>query len=131
MKDFFERIDSSLTEHDFETKILSRYCSTGRRGGLNRRGFCNFIRDQVKKHGDEVVLGWFDRWGYDADLFCKESRHFMFTIHSTEHIEAQILEVLPGETNFDAFVHGFTLQAQGQAVETLPKSYQLLCAPYE
>lgn len=65
-KDFYETATGGdvLTEQDFETKILSNYCSKGK--GLTLKGFKEFWREAVEKSpGEEKVRDWLAKLGYD------------------------------------------------------------------
>jgi hypothetical protein len=74
-----------LTEADFDSKILSNYCSFGK--GLTLKGFKEFMRDSVEKSpGEEKVRDWLAKLGYDSELYSSFSRSFIMTLHTNHPI---------------------------------------------
>lgn len=52
-KELYDTVGQSITQQDFTTNIISKYCSTDK--GLTLKGFKDFFRDQVKTLGDEAI----------------------------------------------------------------------------
>jgi hypothetical protein len=84
-EEFYSRVNVHLTEDDFSKKILKRFCNN-EQGGVNKRGFIEFWKDSIRTQGENAVWRWFEKWGYDKDLYPVESRCFMLTIHSLKPI---------------------------------------------
>ena len=93
-QEFYARLNINLTEDEFHRKISKRFCNNDE-GGINRRGFIEFWKDAIRTQGENAVWRWFEKWGYDKDLYSCESRCFMLTIHSLKPIEIQIEEATP------------------------------------
>lgn len=49
-KGFYECIEKTITEKEFKTEILGKYCSTHE--GLTSRGFEDWFKDQIKNLGE-------------------------------------------------------------------------------
>jgi len=49
---------------------------------LTLGGFIEFFKDSIKERGEDVVWEWFEKWGYDKDLYPVEERTFRITKHS-------------------------------------------------
>lgn len=47
MQEFYSRMGLTISEKDFRSKILGRFCNN-EQGGLNRRGFVEFWKDAVR-----------------------------------------------------------------------------------
>jgi hypothetical protein len=75
-----------LPIEDFKKNILRRYCVGTEIKAINRRGFLQFIKDSIKEHGENVVWRWFEKWGYDKEMYSQEARCFMLSIHSMKPI---------------------------------------------
>jgi hypothetical protein len=79
-KEFYETVGQALTQADFNSKILSKYCSTDR--GLTLKGMKEFWKDAIKEHGDAQIWQWLKNLGYDRELYSSFSRSFILSMHS-------------------------------------------------
>jgi hypothetical protein len=70
-------------------------------------------------------LRWFEKWGYDKDLYPFESRCFMLTIHSLNRISLSIEEATP-RTDYDDLVNKMILEKFGEEMESKAGVYRLL-----
>lgn len=111
-QEFYGRLSINLTEEEFGRKISKRFCNNDE-GGINRRGFLEFWKDAIRSQGEAAVWRWFEKWGYDKDLYSCESRCFMLTIHSLKPIEIQIEEATP-KKDYDVFVNKIILEKFGE-----------------
>ena len=62
-KGFYECINKTLTEQEFDQKILAKYPSHEK--GLSLKGFIEFFKDSIVTIGEETVFSWFESLGYD------------------------------------------------------------------
>jgi Ca2+-binding EF-hand superfamily protein len=62
-KEFYDTIGQTISQADFDTQIMKGYCSSP--GGLTLKGFKEFMKDSVKKQGEEIVFEWLNKLGYD------------------------------------------------------------------
>jgi hypothetical protein len=85
VQEFYSRMNLQITEKDFKQKILSRFCNNDN-GGINRRGYIEFWKDSIRTQGEAAVWRWFEKWGYDKELYPVEARSFMITFHSLSSI---------------------------------------------
>lgn len=92
---------------------------------MNKRGFLEFWKDSIRTQGEQAVWRWFEKWGYDKDLYPFESRSFMLTIHSLKPIAIQIEEASP-KKDYDALVNRIILERFGEELESKPNVYRLL-----
>ena len=114
----------NLTEQDFKTKILQRFCNN-EQGGVSKRGFIDFFKDAIRTQGEATVFRWFEKWGYDRDLYPNESRCFMLTIHSINRISIQIEEASP-KKDYEDLVNKMILERFGEEQEPRNSNYRLL-----
>jgi hypothetical protein len=70
-------------------------------------------------------MRWFEKWGYDKDLYPTESRCFMLTIHSMKPIAIQIEEATTRK-DYDDLVNKMILENFGEELESKPNVYRLL-----
>ena len=82
-KGLYDRLGKNLTEKEFKEMVLDKYCNNDN-GGVNKRGFMEFFEQKARKEGENVIWDWFEKCGYDRDLYPIESRTFMLTIHSLQ-----------------------------------------------
>lgn len=122
-KEFYSRLNIQLTESDFQSKILNRFCNHA--GGVNRRGFLDFFKDAIRTQGESTVWRWFEKWGYDKDLYPGESRTFMLTIHSLNKVSIQIEETST-KKDYDDLVNKMILERFGEELESKAGVYRLL-----
>jgi hypothetical protein len=78
-KGFFNCIGKSISESEFKSQILEKYCSSTL--GLTQSGFLQFWGDSIRKLGEDVVFGWLEELGYDRSLFSMRSRAFILSLH--------------------------------------------------
>jgi len=113
----------NISETDFKNKLLKKYAAN-EDGGINKRGFIDFWKDAIQTQGDQAIWRWFDKWGYDKDLYSHEARCFMLTIHTLKEISIQIIEATAKE-DYDDLVNKMILQNFGEELES-KKEYKLL-----
>jgi hypothetical protein len=123
-QEFYARLNVNLTEEEFHRKISKRFCNNDE-GGINRRGFLEFWKDSIRTQGEAAIWRWFEKWGYDKDIFPTESRCFMLTIHSLKPIEIQIEEATM-KKDFDVYVNRIILERFAETLEEKPGAYRLL-----
>lgn len=123
-QEFYSRLNIHLTQDDFQKKVLKKFCNN-EEGGVNRRGFLEFWEDAVRTQGEAAVWRWFEKWGYDKDLYPCESRCFMLTIHSLKPIAIQIEEATP-KKDYDELVNKIILERFAEELESKPGVYRLL-----
>ena len=66
-QEFYGRLNITLTEQDFQKKILAKFCNNDE-GGINKRGFLELWKDAIKTQGESAIWGCFETWGYENDL---------------------------------------------------------------
>lgn len=84
-QEFYARLNINFTEQDFQRNILKKFCNNDE-GGVSKRGFLDFWKDAIRTQGESAVWRWFEKWGYEKDLYPVESRCFMLTVHSIHPI---------------------------------------------
>ena len=112
-----------MSESDFKQKILKRFCNV--EGGVNRRGFIEFFKDAIRTQGVTTVWRWFEKWGYDKDLYPNESRTFMLTLHSMGKVSIKIEET-NSKKDYDDLVNKMILERFGEELESKGGAYRLL-----
>ena len=123
-EEFFGKMKIDFTEEDFRRKVLSKYCNN-EEGGVSRRGFLDFWKDGVKMQGEEAIWRYFEKWGYDRDLYPCQARCFMLTIHSLKPIAIQIEEASM-QKDYDELVNRTIVERYGEELESKPDFYRLL-----
>ena len=53
-KGFYECLNKNLSEKEFKTQILDKYCSTAK--GLSLRGFLDFFKDSILHYGEVILI---------------------------------------------------------------------------
>lgn len=69
---FYECLGKNLTESEFRSEILEKYCSSNR--GVTLRGFKDFWRESIRNFSEDVIFSWLENLGYDQDLYSIRSR---------------------------------------------------------
>ena len=108
-----ECIDKELSEEQFNTEVLSKYCSTEK--GLNYRGFEDFFINSVKELGEETVWKWIISLGYDRDLTPVRSKTFMLSFHSDVELAVSVKDSVP--TDLDNKTNALIIERFGQEAE--------------
>ena len=75
--------------------------------------------------GDNAIWTWFEKWGYDRDLYLQEARTFMLTIHSLQSISISIEEATI-KKDLEEIVNRQILEQFGEVFEERPQTYKLL-----
>ncbi len=86
---------------------MPKYCSTSTSsgtGGVNERGFIQFIKEAVGKYGEKGVWKWLEKWGYDQEMYNNECKCFMISIHSERDIELSLEENSLNTRDFDMII---------------------------
>jgi hypothetical protein len=128
-QEFYGRLNITLTEQDFQKKILAKFCNNDE-GGINKRGFLELWKDAIKTQGESAIWRWFEKWGYDKDLYPSESRCFMLTMHSINSVAIQIEEASI-KKDYDELVNKMIIERFGEELESKPNAYRLLHKFYE
>ena len=112
-KGFYECINKTLTEAEFKSQILDRYCSSNR--GITLRGLKDFFRDAIASQGEEVIWGWFENLGYDQDLYSIRSRCFILTLHSETEMSVAVRDGI--QTDLDNRTNVLIIERFGKELE--------------
>ena len=71
--------------------MVERYYTYSIHGSifLTLGGFIEFFKDSIQERGEDAVWEWFEKWGYDKDLYPVEERTYYITKHSRNvgHLE--------------------------------------------
>eukprot|EP01017_Pseudomicrothorax_dubius_P043528 TRINITY_DN7268_c0_g4_i1.p1 TRINITY_DN7268_c0_g4~~TRINITY_DN7268_c0_g4_i1.p1 ORF type:complete len:818 (-),score=145.97 TRINITY_DN7268_c0_g4_i1:98-2551(-) len=113
-KGFYECLNLTITEREFQTEILSKYSSSSK--GISLRGFLEFWKDALLKYGEEQIRGWFELLGYDQTLFSNRSRSFIVTLHSEVEISVTVRDAI--QTDLDNRTNVMLIQKHGKEMET-------------
>ena len=54
----------------------------------------DYFRDSIMTLGEEAIWKWFEKLGYDRDLFSIRSRTFLLTIHSTIELSVTVRDAI-------------------------------------
>lgn len=108
-----ECVGESLTEEQFTTEILSKYCSTSK--GLSYRGFKDFFLDSIKDLGEEETWKWLLRLGYDRDLHPVRSKTFVLSFHSDVELAVGVKDAVPSD--LDNRTNALIIEKFGQEAE--------------
>jgi len=112
-------IGLKMTEPEFKSGVLARYCSS--EGGITLRGFKNWFRDQVGKIGQDAAYEWLAKLGYDKQLYSLKSRCFTVTFHSKSveegegEMEVKIRDAI--KTDIDNHATSLILKEHGKTVQ--------------
>lgn len=87
LKKLFELAGVIVTDDDI-AHISENYACT--RNGLSLDGFIQYMHDQTIQFGETTMWSWLNSWGYDRDFYSIGARRFVFTIHSTEHLQVHM-----------------------------------------
>lgn len=87
-KEFYETVGETITQIDFNSKIIGKYCSTEK--GLTLKGFKEFWKDSIKENDAAKIWQWLSKLGYDRELYSSFSRSFILTMHSDKPITLQV-----------------------------------------
>jgi len=100
---------TELTEAEFYSDILTKFTSTS--DGLTERGLIEFFMNAVQTQGEETVWAWFEKLGFDRDLFNGRQRSFIFTMHSDHEVNMTIKDA--SVTNYDYQANVLLLKRDG------------------
>eukprot|EP00357_Protocruzia_adherens_P011223 CAMPEP_0115030694 /NCGR_PEP_ID=MMETSP0216-20121206/37993_1 /TAXON_ID=223996 /ORGANISM="Protocruzia adherens, Strain Boccale" /LENGTH=823 /DNA_ID=CAMNT_0002408007 /DNA_START=44 /DNA_END=2515 /DNA_ORIENTATION=+ len=112
-KGFCECINKHITEHDFRTTILEKYCSSNK--GLSYRGFLDFWQDSIEQNGEEKIWKWFEALGYDRDLYSIRSRCFILTVHGENDFAVTVRNAI--QTDLDNQTNILLIKENGTPLE--------------
>lgn len=107
---FYECLGKNLSESEFRSEILEKYCSSNR--GITLRGFKEFWRDSIRDYGEETISGWLENLGYDQDLYSVRSRCFVLTLHSETELAVTVRDAV--QTDLDNRCNIAILATYGQ-----------------
>ncbi len=96
---------------------MKGYCSSP--GGLTLKGFKEFMKDSVKKHGEDTVFEWLHKLGYDKQLYSSFSRSFIITMHSEQPITLQVGDTV--STNLEESAQSMILREHASVKEKKPE----------
>jgi calpain-15 len=109
-KGFFECLEKQLDPQFFKTSILGNYASSDK--GISLKGFLDYFRDSINTLGDEAVWKWFEKLGYDRDLYSVRSRTFLLTIHSNVELSVTVRDAI--QTDLDNRGHIFAVSNEDE-----------------
>lgn len=114
----FEIIGKKITELEFKSSILGKYCSYNNE--LTLQGFREWFVDQTKQEGEAKIFEWLNKLGYDKDLYSVRSRLFTITFHSktisgSGQMEVKIRDAIG--TDIDNVATKLILQNYGKDIE--------------
>lgn len=52
------------------------------------------MKDMINTLGEEAVWKWFEKLGYDRDLYSIRSRTFLVTVHSTTELSITVRDAI-------------------------------------
>jgi hypothetical protein len=107
-KHLFQVIGVTITDEDIG-HISANYACT--KDGLSLDGFLSYMHHQTIQYGENTIWSWLELWGYDRDLYSIGTRRFVFTIHSTDHLEVTMRKQLG--TGLSNLVDKLLLQIYG------------------
>ena len=81
---------------------------------MSERGFIQFIKDAVIKYGEKAIWKWFEKWGYDQEMYNTECKCVMVSIHSDKQIEVSLEENSLNTRDFDMIITRQLLRTQGR-----------------
>ncbi|CAI2386182.1 unnamed protein product [Moneuplotes crassus] len=110
---FYECLGKNLSEAEFRSEILEKYCSSNR--GITLRGFKEFWRDSIKTYGTQTIFGWLENLGYDQDLYSIRSRCFVMTMHSESELAVTVRDAV--QTDLDNRCNIAILATYGQEAD--------------
>ena len=117
-KGFWECVQNNKTinENFFNNNILNKYQSY--MNGITEKGFIDFFKDNyLSKNGKEEINKWFNKLGYDKNLYPLKSRCFMITFHSEIPIKVSVFNSL--ETNLYTKIERLILMSNGKKIKEL------------
>ena len=115
-KGFWECIqnDKTINENYFNNNILNKYQSY--LNGITEKGFIQFFQDVYSsRNGKDEILKWFNKLGYDKDLYPLKSRCFMITFHSETPIKVSVYNTL--ETYLHSKIERLILISNGKKIK--------------
>lgn len=87
VKEMHDTIGLELTSAEF-SEITKNYCSTAK--GLTLKGFREWFKDTTKSHGEDKMLGYLEKLGYDGELYPVFSRSFILSVHSDQPLTLEV-----------------------------------------
>ena len=115
-KGFWECIqnDKTINENYFNNNILNKYQSY--LNGITEKGFIEFFQDVYSsRNGKDEIFKWFNKLGYDKDLYPLKSRCFMITFHSETPIKVSVYNTL--ETYLHSKIERLILVSNGKKIK--------------
>lgn len=100
-EDFFQCIGFKITDQEFASQILEKYCSTA--DGLTFQGFRDFMINALFQYGVDTMLDWLFKLGYEYSngFFSSErSRVFSLTVHSEYQVQMTVQDSLLNDIEF-------------------------------
>lgn len=114
---FYECIGKNLTEGEFKTDILEKFCSTSR--GITYRGFKDFWHTSIVTYGEQTIWSWLENLGYDKDLYSIWSWIFVLTIHCEQELAVTVWDAI--QTDLDNRANIAIISKYGQELENKNK----------
>jgi hypothetical protein len=112
-KGFCECINRKLSEDEFKTDFLGKFCSSSK--GLTFRGFRDFFVKSLHELGDALVWEWLENLGYDKELYPVRSRVFLLSFHSDLELAVTVKDAVP--TDIDNKTTALVIERFGQEAE--------------
>ena len=114
-KGFLECVqnEKTINENHFNNNILNKYQSYS--NGITEKGFIDFFKDiYLSKNGKEEINNWFNKLGYDKNLYPLKSRCFMITFHTETPIKVSVYNTL--ETYLFSKIERLILISNGKKI---------------
>jgi len=112
-KGICECINRKLTEEEFKSEFLNKFCSTSK--GLTYRGFRDFFIKSIKELDEPIVWDWLENLGYDRELYPIRSRTFILSFHSDTELAVTVKDAVP--TDLDNKTNALIVERFGQEAE--------------
>ena len=114
-KGFLECVqnEKTINENHFNNNILNKYQSYS--NGITEKGIIDFFKDiYLSKNGKEEINNWFNKLGYDKNLYPLKSRCFMITFHTETPIKVSVYNTL--ETYLFSKIERLILISNGKKI---------------
>ena len=119
IKAFYKVLSVELNESDFifiTDKFGKRNLDTGENEGITQNGFFKFFfYSFIEGKEDEQIIFFFDKFGYDSNLFSYRTRSFIISCHSQKSIIIKMKDALL--ENLDNFVYQLLLIKKGRKLD--------------
>ena len=112
-KGICECINRKLTEEEFKSEIVNKYCATSK--GITYRGFREFFIKSLRELGESIIWEWLENLGYDREFYPVRSRTFIMSFHSDTELAVTVKDAVP--TDIDNKTNALIIERFGQESE--------------